>query len=107
MAVMGAPTLTVEAVPPRRSGFTLWRVVLFLLTRGVSEISASHYPSVVVRNEKGQEFRLFGAANWDEAIAKRDRLRHELAEMDQEAWCDRYRVPDDFVRGRWPPSPPS
>lgn len=97
---METPTLTVEAVSAKERGLTFRRIVKFVLTRGQSEMGAAHYPSVVVRNQKGQEFRLFGAANWDEAVAKRDRLRDELAHMDQGVWCDRYRVPGEFVGGQ-------
>ena len=74
----------------------------FVLTRGNAELWPDHYPTVVARNAAGQDFVLFGASSWDEAIAKRDRLRSELSQMDLEVWCDRYVVPGDFVRCDWP-----
>jgi len=62
-------------------------------------MGSSHYPSVVAVNGLGQQHRLFEASDWDEAVAKRDRLRQELAEMDVDAWCQCYSVPKDFVTG--------
>lgn len=97
------PDLVVEAVPAEEPGLTLHRVRRFFATLGRSEMDSEHYPSVIVVNKQGQKFRLFGAANWDEAIEKRDRLRRELASMDEEVWCDHYVVPGPFVRGEWPP----
>jgi hypothetical protein len=84
--------LLVEAIPATEPGLTLHRVARFFLTLGRSEMGPDHYPSVVVINQVGQQFHLFGASNWEEAIAKRDRLRAELADMDEEIWCDRYVV---------------
>ncbi len=55
------------------------------------------YPSVVVRNQLGEEHRLFKAASWQEAVAKRDRLRGELHAMGLEAWCHKYAVPTTFA----------
>lgn len=95
--------LDVEAIPPDEPGLTLRRVLMFVVTMGRGEMGRRHYPSVVVVNRRGQQHRLFGASSWDEAIGKRDRLRRELAEMDEDAWCDRYAVPGAFVRGDWPP----
>jgi len=96
--------LRVEATPAVEPGLTFHRVLRFVFTLGRAEFGPEHYPSVVVVNERGQQFRLFGADSWEEAVAKRDRLRAELASMDEAAWCDRYVVPGAFVRGDWPPS---
>jgi hypothetical protein len=95
--------LGVEAVPPEEPGLTLRRVLRFVITMGREEMGSNHYPSVVAVNRQGQRYRLFGASNWDEAINKRDRLRTELVQMDEDAWCQRYGVPKAFVRDDWPP----
>jgi hypothetical protein len=95
--------LEVEAVPPKEPGLTLRRLVGFVITMGREEMGSDHCPSVVVVNRRGQQYRLIGASDWEEAIDKRDRLRTELAQMDEDAWCDRDGVPGAFVRGDWPP----
>lgn len=100
--VVESNNLEVEAVSAVEPGLTLRRVSRFFLTLGREELDEDHYPSVVVVNRRGQRLRLFGASNWDEAIAKRDRLRAELEAMGEEAWRDRYKVPSTFVQGDSP-----
>jgi hypothetical protein len=74
-----------------------------ILTRGVYDYlrlwdtKNKYRPQVVAVNEFGDTYRLFSVASYDEAIAKRDRLRAELDQMPFEAWCDRYVIPATFA----------
>ena len=98
----------IEAVPGRRASW-VGHLLRSLLTRGAYDIlrlwdpKHAYRPRVVVVNKSGQEFLLFSTATLDEALEKRDRVRHELDELPLDVWCDRHVVPGDFVRGDWPP----
>jgi len=51
---------------------------------------------VVLCRADGKAFVLFSEQHWDDALAKRDRLRREVAQESFEGWSDRYVVPALF-----------
>ena len=100
-----SPSLTIEAVPGRHNPW--WKNVAINVYEFFSATDESR-PSLVARNERGVEMRLFTVQTWEQAIERRDELRQELATTGIDEWCSRYKVPAAFFRGDPPPdsSPP-
>jgi len=95
--------IEIVAIPPRpeRTGlakifFVGW--VLDILAGGgwwfVSG-SGSRQTRVVVRYH-GREHLLFEESSFDLAKAKCERIAEEYEAMEPTAWCQRYRVPEEF-----------
>jgi hypothetical protein len=78
-----------EILSWQRRALTWWG------SRGVR--ATGRQPWLVVRNAAGEAWPLFEAANAEEAQDKRGRLEAELVYLGAEAWCDRYKVPVEFV----------
>jgi hypothetical protein len=81
----------------------LGHLVRSIFTRGLYDwrrlwdVKKVHQPKVVVMNRAGEAHLLFTVSTYEEAIAKRDRIRSELEKMPIEAWCDRYVIPATFA----------
>ena len=89
----GSDPITIEVVEDKElEGRSSWRSSI--LSRGV--LSQSR-PVLVAVNRRGERHRLFDETHWDEAEAKRDRLRQELATSDPHHWCDRSAIPVSFL----------
>lgn len=98
--------MTIEAVPGHRNPW--WKAIAINVYEFFSAIDESR-PSVVVRNGRGEETKLFNVRTWDEAVERRDRLREELESTGIQSWGDRYKVPAPFFDDGHPQSdaPPS
>jgi hypothetical protein len=83
-------------VRPGKEVTWLRHLLLSILTRGVFDTArmwnwrGKYWPRVVLERDDGSELTLFAEQRWDDAVAKRDRLRDEASVMSFEAWCDRY-----------------
>jgi hypothetical protein len=99
-----SPSLTIEAVPGLHNPW--WKAVAINVYEFFSSTDESR-PSLVARNERGGEVRLFTVQTWDQAVERRDELRRELVTSGIDAWCSRYKIPATFVGGDRPPTPGS
>ena len=91
--------MTIEAVPGHRNPW--WKAVAVNVYEFFSVIDESR-PSLVVRNGRGEERKLFNVKTWEEAVERRDQLREELSSTGIQVWSARYKVPSPFVDGDRP-----
>lgn len=99
--------MTIEAVPGHRNPW--WKAVAVNVYEFFSVIDESR-PSLVVRNGRGEERKLFNASTWEEAVERRDQIREELESTGIQAWAARYKVPARFFddgRTQSGPQPPA
>jgi len=75
--------VTIEAVPGHRNPW--WKAIAVTVYEFFSAVDESR-PSLVVRNGRGEETKLFNVRTWDEAIERRDQLRDELESTGIQAW---------------------
>jgi len=94
--------MTIEAEPGRQYGW-LHHLALSVLTGPIFDslqrgnYKGKYWPRVVLRRADGEQYLLFFEQHWNEALAKRDRLRREVESEPFEGWCDRYVVPASFM----------
>ncbi len=88
-----------NAVPGKEpSKLVQWLWFFISLSGGGLNVEAKRRrPSVRVVNAVGQSRKLFDTSTWDEAVAKAERVRRELATMGIEQWAKRYSLPEDFL----------
>ena len=87
-------------IPPAPSkGIRVAAVVAQFLGRGAGEGLARRLRSheLVAVNRKGIEWPLFPVATMQEGFQKVTRVQSELESLGLRAWCERYRVPPEFV----------
>lgn len=89
--------MTIEAVPGHRNPW--WKAIAVNVYEFFSAVDESR-PSLVVRNRRGEEARLFNVRTWDEAVERRD----ELELIGTQAWGARYKVPAQFFDDGFPQS---
>ena len=85
--------MTIEAIPGHRNPW--WKAIAVNVYEFFSAIDESQ-PSLVVRNGRGEERKLFNVETWEEAVERRDRLREELSSTGIQVWGARYKVPAPF-----------
>ena len=94
--------MTIEAEPGRHYGW-LHHLALSILTGPIFDAlqrdnyKGKYWPRVVLRRADGEQCLLFFEQHWNDALAKRDRLRQEVEAESFEGWCDRYVVPASFT----------
>jgi len=85
--------VTIEAVPGHRNP---WRKAIAVNVYEFFSAIDESQPSLVVRNGRGEERKLFNVKTWEEAVERRDRLREELSSTGIQVWGARYKVPAPF-----------
>jgi hypothetical protein len=91
-----APTITWVPREERSWGLAFILTALFN-SAGQERKSES---AVVAINLRGEDRRLFVTATDDEAAEKAERVRREYDQLGPEAWCERHRVPLDWITPR-------
>jgi len=75
----------------------LFRVFVLKVPTPVGNLETQTEAAVVAINDHADERRLFVTATDEEAIEKAERVRREYDELGPEAWCERYKVPLDWL----------